>query len=270
MPLSNGTVNTFFKENRTWCSLFYGAAGTGKTILAASGQHHKELANVGFIDADPGLVSIVGYDENIQKIGFDQVRELLSLPRYLKQMLPDVHTVVFDTITAVAGKRLTELSEQGFSSGKRGQDELQIQDYKVVTGNIEKLIATMRSAGYSVIMTAGVKDEYNMETQKLIVRRPDLPPELSRRMAHIADHIWHFHITADQSFNILYQPITTADGGKIEAKTRNPLFVSNLHKLDRQGIPNNIVIGKVNDDKNKYPDLATFYDLLLKAIDNGS
>lgn len=221
-----------------------------------------------FVDADPGLVSVVGYDPNIVKISFDQVKELASLPRFLKSELPQVRTVVFDTITAVAGKRLGELSEQGYTGGKRGQDEIQIQDYKVVTGNIEKLISTMRSAGYSVIMTAGVKDEYNQETHKLIERRPDLPPELSRRMAHVADHIWYLYMSNDASYNMLYKPMVTADGGVIQAKTRNFIFNDLMQKkYERQYVKNTIQIGAVGEDMSKYPNLGNFYGLLLEAID---
>ena len=106
MPLKQNTVDKYFEENRTFCGLFYGGPGVGKTLLAASAQKHDELKNVAFVDADPGLVSVVGYDPNIVKIRFDQVKELASLPRFLKSELPQVRTVVFDTITAVTGKRL--------------------------------------------------------------------------------------------------------------------------------------------------------------------
>ncbi len=261
MPLTNKPVNDYIRDNPTFSVLLYGSQGSGKTILAASAQQHPLLANLAFVDADPGLLSIVGEDsKDIHQIDFTQVKDLKDVAGYLKRALPDVKTVVFDTISALASIRLGEL-----------QGENEVSDwrhYMTLTGNLDRIVNSLRSAGYNIIMTAGVKDE-TVQVQgssRMVRRRPDLSPELNRRLEHFADYIWHTYVSPDQSYNLLIRPMMPASGGVIDAKTRNETFNQLLKPLERPQIPGVIQIGKVGDDINKYPNMVTFFDLFSQAI----
>lgn len=268
MGLTSTSVNKHFEDNATFCAIFYGAQGSGKTLLAASAQKHPALASLAFVDADPGLASIVGDNSSeIQRLDFTVVKDLVGLPLYLKRTLPGVKTVVFDTISALGSIRLNEL-----------QGDSEVQDfryYRTLTGNIERIIANLREAGYSVILTAGVQDETVMVdgNARLIKRRGDATPALWKRISHNVDHIWHTYLSPDGSYNLMVRPSFPPSGGEIVAKTRNERFNQLLKPLERPQRPGIIEIGRVGESTEKYPNLKTFYDLFLQAVgetDNGA
>lgn len=258
MGIKTTTVTSHFINDRSLCAMLYGLPGSGKTLLTASAQLHPLLGDLAYVDADPdGLLTIANYSDKIQKVSYDSLKDLISLPAYLTSKYPTVHTVVFDTLTAVKSLRLAEIAE------KRGDiDKSQIQDYGVMGNNIEKIVTDLRSAGYSVLFTAGVKDEE--KDGRFIKRRPDLPPALNMRMEHVVSFMWHLYKASDGSYNLLY--LDQTNERPIDIKTRNVGFINRMKALDKQGNAGIIKIGQVGDDPAKYPNLKTFYDLLLETL----
>lgn len=148
--------------------VIYGPTESGKTSLCVSSYQHSNLAKVGIVDIDDGLQTVVNWSDNLVKRA--EVTSVLQIENIAKATiakqkgLEDFNTYVIDSMTRLAEWEIQAIAKQEYDhpttkERRISSEQIQIQDYKVLTARVNRMLDTMKRSNKTVLITAGVKDD---------------------------------------------------------------------------------------------------------------
>lgn len=235
--------------------LLYGPQGAGKTLLASTAQDHAAMKDVLFLDIEGGLITIAGRGDILH----ETVRTTDDLEQafwklHNKSYAPwkSVRTVVIDSISELQGINLEEIVKA--NAGRRGGNlnDTQLQDYKVSTTHLKRLLRWYKNLPYNVIVTALMHKAYppgEVAAPDPIEIRPMITQKLAESLMGFMDFVWFLYSTDRkvEKGTVKEYFMLTESVGITRAKTRGPQFAKALG-------------GRVQN-----PSLPKLYDLFVQT-----
>ncbi len=244
--------------------LLYGKTGAGKTVIGASAQQHKALADVLFVNVDRGMSS-VSDRTTLRAVTIENEDDIMAITRwFIGERHPDVKTiktVVIDSLSALRDEALIDITNAEMLKGRR-QDRFDVQqkDWGRMTRLLVSFVTTLRNLGLNLILTAGVRSDTSEGYEVLV---PDLNPGLRSTVSHAVSNIWY---AADRAGS--YRLLTLSRGG-FQIKTRNAQFKTALEQYTRDNGPE----GQEDEAEgwffantgSMHPTLPILYDLYINS-----
>lgn len=257
--------------------MLYGEPGVGKTWLASTAQNHPKMKNVLFLNVEGGLTTVASRGDilAIDIVGIERFKPTPDLPELppgsstledvfwkLKQKegaFADINTVVIDSGTEMQTLGLEKLAREGKrkdKSGRRGEDELYLEDYGRNTAQLKRILRWYRDLPMHVIITALPQFVYPKTAQANTVQEPtEIRPSFTNKLSVSAmgyvDFVWYIYQDG-QGRHIL-----TQEHGKFKAKTRGLRFADALGQVAD--------IKDETDPESTGLDLSDIYSLFLKT-----
>lgn len=261
-------------------ALVYGDVGAGKTHFLGNALRESKFQKGLIIDTDMGLSTIGNLDESeVYHVKIDSAKDLKEVALGLLANKPpynEVKTLLLDSATKLMEMELTTIAERQSRAGQRNADtDQQLQDYKEMTARIGRLIHNFKSTGRNFLITAGVMDDLIKpdDPVQFRLRRPLISAKLRKMFGHASDHVWYIYRSGPE-VRLVYRPITTAWGGTIEAKTRNPRFEAILDKMsikkDTGETTGMLLLGKTGESLEGYPTFSQLFDLYMQCMNEES
>jgi hypothetical protein len=242
--------------------LLAGDYGSGKTTVAASAQHHPDLADVLFLKVEDGIVS-ADHVEGILAVNTPTplhvqatVNDLLKPPAQRPALLKTVKTVVIDSVSKLKDKTLNMMAEDAALKGKREESYInEIQDYGRSTVFISNMVDAIMQTGMNVILISGIDEVKTGNVTTEI--KPLLNAKLMKSLAHMMHFVWYMKEHEGRFF------LKVLPGGVYRVKTRNPYFVKTLQTITKDGwyeIPSTDVLPGY-----EFPTIPTLFNLYLNS-----
>ncbi len=248
------TVNAQTLLNKGLNLLIYGLQGSGKTYLAGTAQDHPAMKRTLFLNIEGGLITVGSRGDILA----EDIRSVEDLEKCFWRLhrkeqdkeWKDVRTVVIDSLTELQGINLEEIAKK-----RNRVDDLQLQDYKVSTMHLKRILRWYRDLPVNLVLTALVHKQYPAGTDGIVGDpveiRPALTQKLSDAIMGFCDAVWYLHTaeekTADGKDTRVARYMLTRDRGPYRAKTRGVRFAEALG-------------GRVKD-----PTLPALYDLFVET-----
>lgn len=164
--------------------LIYGDPGSGKTVFAASAP--KPL----IIDTENSSRSILDFPDLARHVKILKVQSFNDLNTLFWHLMngdiPDVETVVIDTISELQRRNLDEIMMRAHAKDNSRSPFLPFQgDYKLSTESMRKMVTMFRDLPYNLVVTAH-RIEDKDDTGRVFVR-PEVTPKLAQTMKGVFD-----------------------------------------------------------------------------------
>ncbi len=263
--------------------LIYGAPGIGKTWFTSTAQDHPQMANVLYLNAEGGLVTIAGRGDirAINIIGIERFKPTADMPELPPNCstLEDefwklagrqgeygsINTVVIDSGTECQTLGLELIVADAIAKNKaryknRTLDEIYIEDYGKSTAQLKRIFRQFRDLPVNVFITALAQTVYppgdNDKNVEPLEIKPQFTAKLGESVMGYMDMVWYMY-KDERGRHLLLQ-----ETGKFRAKTRGIKF--------SQAVGPVIDIRDALDPGGGGMDVASIYDLYLETESAGS
>lgn len=200
--------------------LIYGDPGAGKTLFAASAP--KPL----ILDCENSSRSIMDFPEIMVDCKILKILSFNDLDTVFWHLMngdiPDVETVVIDTISELQRRNLDEIMLKAHSKDPNRNLFLPFQgDYKISTESMRKMVTMFRDLPYNLIVTAHRTEELDQGTGRRFVR-----PEVTPKLAATLKGVFHLqgymtYETVDEQGNETFKnSLRVRQSPTVEAKCR--------------------------------------------------
>lgn len=200
--------------------LIYGKSGVGKTTLAASADAVPAMRKVLFVDIEAGALSIRKTPYKVDRIQVKSFDDLLKVYQVLKSGAHDYQTVIVDSLTEmqvlIMGKIMVEMLADPDNSD-RDADIPSLREWGKNEVRVLRMLRNFRDLPMNVIFTALETEEKDPKNGKLM-KYPDLPGKLKRKVPAIFDNVLYYYIKEDG--DVQRRMILTTATSNIIAKNR--------------------------------------------------
>ena len=229
--------------------LVYGAAGSGKTTMAATTGGPTLI-----ISAESGLLALAGAPDYIQVIEVKSIDDFDDAFEYIDEVRRDYDWIILDSVS--------EIAEVCLSAEKKDTKDPR-QAYGAMIDKMTDRIKDFRNSGYNVLMTCKVQRIVDNDTGRTVYA-PNLPGNrLADDIPYLFDEVLALRVEEDDEGES-YRVLQTDSDKHYIAKDRSgelEMFIEpNIEKISKVILPKLEKLGSIKPPPVIATETTYYYD----------